>query len=450
MKRRFLIVIILLLLITIPTTSYAKQKVDLDKDQHVIMAKEFLKDILDGKYKDAEKMFDANVASQINGEKLGEIWESLNSQVGPFVRAGKIAKEKQFPYYVVRIRMIFKIAILDLKVVFDRENKIAAFFFQPGRAMEDYKTPSYVKPDTYREKEIEFGFDEWKLPGTLTVPKGEGPFPCVVLVHGSGPNDRDEAVGECKPFKDLALGLASRGIAVLRYEKRTKQHGRKMFQLMDKLTVKEESIDDAAEAVKWLETQKEIDPKRIYVLGHSLGGMIFPRIGMLAPQTRGFIALAGATRPLDEIIVEQITYIYNLDGKFSKKEKENLEALKGQIKKLKTAKPGDNIPRQELPMGMSVTYWYSLKEINPVKEAAQMKQPLLIMQGGEDYQVTEKDFKNWKKGLKAKKNATLKYYPKLNHLFVESNGKSNPQEYFIPGHVDKQVVEDIAKWIKEN
>lgn len=449
MKKRLIFLLTLFVLLSIPFISFAADTKDIGKDEDVILSRKFVTAITSDKFDEAISFFDKNVAAQLDAKKLEGIWKMLQEQVGLFKQLGAARKEKQFPYQVVYIRMIFELGYLDAKVVLDREGKVASFYFAPAGAMLEYSPPDYTDPEKFTSKDISFGIEDWELPGTLLIPKGEGPFPAVVLVHGSGPNDRNESVGECKPFEDLALGLASRGIAVLRYEKRTKHHAYKMVKDIETLTINEETIDDAVEAVKWLENQENIDPKRIFVLGHSLGGMVFPRIGKDTPDVKGFIAMAGGARPLDDIIMEQVTYLYNLDGKLTDREKSNMEKLKKQIERLKSAKPEEKIPPQELPMGLSVVYWQSLNEINPVKEAAELKQPLLMMQGGEDYQVTKKDFDIWEKGLSGKKNAEFKFYPKLNHLFVESKGKSSPLEYFIPGHVSKQVVEDIADWIKK-
>src|SRR5262249_57372826 len=121
---------------------------------------------------------------------------------------------------------------------------------------------------------------------------GAGPFPGVGLAHGSGPNDRDETIAQNKPFKDLALGLASRGIAVLRYDKRTKVYPAKMAGLAG-LTVKDEVVDDAIAAASMLRSQPRIDPARVFVLGHSLGGMLVPRIAAADAKLAGVIVMAG-------------------------------------------------------------------------------------------------------------------------------------------------------------
>jgi pimeloyl-ACP methyl ester carboxylesterase len=133
----------------------------------------------------------------------------------------------------------------------------------------------------------------------LSLPSGAGPLPAIVLVHGSGQHDRDETIGPNKPFRDLAWGLASRGIAVLRYEKRTRQHQQRVAQLENGFTVKEEAIDDAGAAVALLRNRTGIRANRIYVLGHSLGAMLAPRIAAADPAVAGLVLMAGPVRSLE-------------------------------------------------------------------------------------------------------------------------------------------------------
>ena len=98
-------------------------------------------------------------------------------------------------------------------------------------------------------------------------------------------------------------------------------------------------------------------------------------------------------------------------------------------------------------LGAPAGYWLDLREVHPVAEAKLLKLPMLILQGGRDYQVTQADFDTWNSGLHNSPNASFKLYPKLNHLFVAGEGKSSPQDYELPGHVAEQVVNDIAEWV---
>src|SRR3569832_1172794 len=292
-KSRSVIVLILILVFTglLRTTSSQAQ------DDFTTDARAYIELLVSKKFATAVVLFDATMKTALPEAKLSETWNAVLGQTGPFKQAGSAKVEKRGDFTVVVVTCDFQYAAIDVSVVFDQQKRVAGLFFAPAIKGE-YAPPAYAKADSFREKEITVGTGEWALPGTLTIPVGAGPFPAVVLVHGSGPHDRDETVGPNKPFKDLAWGLASRGVAVLRYEKRTKQYGAKLVSV-PYLTVKEEVVDDALAAVALLRKTEGIDAKRIFVLGHSLGGMLLPRIGLLDQNIGGLIALAGATRALE-------------------------------------------------------------------------------------------------------------------------------------------------------
>jgi len=388
--------------------------------------------------------FDDTMKAAMPETKLQETWNTVLAQVGAFKQATKTRTEKRGAYTIIIVTSDFQLTRLDIKVVFDQSKRIAGLFFAPATNAE-YAPPTYAKSDSFREKEVTIGTNEWALPGTLTTPVGNGPFAAVVLVHGSGPNDRDETIGSNKPFKDLASGLASKGVAVLRYEKRTKQYPSKLASI-PKFTVKDEVLDDVLAAVELLRKTEGIDAKRVFVLGHSLGGMLIPRIGRLDPNIAGLIALAGATRPLEDVIPEQLAYIFSVDGSISPEEQKQLDQAKEQAAKVKALKPED----ATIFFGAPVSYWLDLRGYNPPESAKEFKQPLLILQGERDYQVTMEDFKRWNAALATKSNVTFKSYPSLNHLFIAGTGRSTPSEYDQAGHVDERVIEDIAAWIKNH
>jgi len=287
--------------------------------------------------------------------------------------------------------------------------------------------------------------DEAFLPATLTVPVGAGPFPGVVLVHGSGPNDRDETVGANKPFKDLAAGLASRGIAVLRYDKRTKVYGARGVTTGD-YTVKQEVVDDALEAVRLLRGQPRIDPARVFVLGHSLGAMMAPRIAAADPKIAGLIAMAGAARPLEDAMLAQIRHLAMADGTISPEEQTAIDDMTKLVESIKALKPADAASGRMIA-GAPASYWIDLEAYDPPSAAKAVKSPMLILQGERDYQVTMEDFSKWKAALGSRADVTFHSYKPLNHLFIPGTGPSLPAEYQVPGHVDETVIKDIVAWI---
>jgi dienelactone hydrolase len=288
---------------------------------------------------------------------------------------------------------------------------------------------------------VKVGDAPWVLPGTLSLPAGKGPFPGVVLVHGSGPQDRDETVGGTKVFRDLAWGLASQGIAVLRYEKRAKVHGDKVGSAP--VTVKDEIVDDAVAAVKVLRLQKGVDPRRIVVLGHSQGGGMVPRIAAADGKLAGVISLAGSTRPTQDLIDDQLDYLV-ANGASTEAD---VAALRAEAQKIRALDPAKTPPAERI-MGAPPAYWLDLRAYDPGATAARNAIPILVLQGGRDYQVTGKDLDGWKKGLEGASFARFHTFPKANHLFVFGEGKSLPAEYQKAGNVAGEVVELIAKWVK--
>ncbi|HKE60194.1 MAG TPA: alpha/beta fold hydrolase [Pyrinomonadaceae bacterium] len=413
----------------------------------VATAHEFVALLAKKDYAGAVSHFDDTMKTAMPQPKLEETWNALLTQAGPFKQQVKSTTEKRGNYTVVHVLSEFRDASVDIRVVLDLQKRVAGLFFAPGESLAEYTPPAYVKTASFSEKEVSVGSGEWALPGTLTMPVGAGPFPAVVLVHGSGPNDRDESIGPNKPFRDLAGGLASQGIAVLRYEKRSRQYGPKLAAMVN-ATVKEEVTDDALAAVSLLRKTTGIDPKQIYVLGHSLGGMLVPRIGQLDPNISGLISLAGATGNFADVIPEQMNYLASLDGTISSEEQARIDDAKAQANKIKSLKPSD-LGSKTLYFGAPAAYWLDLLDYDPPASAKTIKQRLLILQGERDYQVTMTAFQRWKAALATKPNVVFKTYPQLNHLFIAGTGKSTPAEYEQPGHVDERVIQDLAEWIKK-
>ena len=349
----------------------------------------------------------------------------------------------------VREPFLFYNAAQQLKVVRAHYEGLAETVLADAPKPAAYQPPAYVAPSMFREQEVTVGAGtEWTLPATLTLPTGTGPFPAVVLIHGSGPNDRDETIGPNKPFQDLAQGLASQGIAVLRYDKRTRVHPGKVTALQN-FTVKEETTDDALAAVALLRKTQEIDQKRIFVLGHSLGGMLIPRIGVADQGIAGLIVFAGATRPLEDEWVRQYEYIYGLRGPLTANQKAEIESYKQQAARIKQLAPAD-ANRKELLLRAPPSYWLDLRGYFPPAVALKLKQPILILQGERDYNVTMDAFHDWERSLGQRPSVTYKSYPKLDHLFLEGTGPASDADYARPRNIPKYVIDDIVTWIKKN
>ena len=384
-----------------------------------------------GDFTAATKDFDAAMNAAMSAEKLGQTWSQLTAQTGAFKSRTGSREAQEAGYQTIYVTCQFEKTVMDIKVVFNKDGKIGGLWFAPHVSAASYSIPAYAKKDRFVEREVTVGTGEWQLPGTLTVPKGDGPFPAVVLVHGSGPNDRDETILANKPFKDIAWGLASKGVAVLRYDKRSKVYT-DPAKWNKNFTVKEEVIDDALAAVEALRQSPNVDQKKIFVLGHSLGGVLIPRIGKADPKIAGLIMMAGCgTEPLEDVLLRQLTYIASLNGPITNDTRKEIDKQRQSF--LKSAP----------------VYLKDLRDYIPVaaEMAKSLKQPMLIIHGARDYQATTTDFNIWKKVLSSRTNVTFKLYPDMNHLFMIGVGKATPAEYEKHGTVAQSVVSDIGDWL---
>lgn len=414
-------------------------------------AREMVNSLAQEHYQQASQYFDSQMLSALPLEKFKETWSAINTQMGAYETIQEITQNQQGEYQVVYVTTQFEKGLVDIKIVFNSTGQVSGLFFVPAgtgkNVSQDYTSPAYVDFESFREKEVVVTNGDWALPGTLSMPKGTGLFPALILVHGSGPNDRDETLGPNKPFRDLAQGLASQGIAVLRYDKRTQAYPLEMADLVEQITVQEEVIDDALAAIDLLRHTEQVDPGQIYLLGHSLGGMLAPQIASQAPDLAGVIILAGPTRPLEDIVVDQITYLANLDGTLSSEEQAQIDTLTQQAAQMKNLDLTNTDSSLEL-LGAPASYWLSLRESDPVQTARELDMPLFIAQGERDYQVTAADFNGWQSALGDQPDVYLKQYPHLNHLFMQGRGTPSPQEYQQAGNVSEILINDIGDFIK--
>lgn len=301
------------------------------------------------------------------------------------------------------------------------------------------------------EEKIKVIADEnFSLEGILTLPKGSELYPAVVLVHGSGPNNRDEAIGKTALFKDLAEKLAAKGIASIRYDKRTLIYGKEI--VADKtFTVAKETVDDAIAAGKLLSADARIDANKIYLIGHSMGAMLAPRIVCESDIFAGLILMAGSPRRLEAISLSQNEEaLAQMDEATRAQVLPQIESLKALYASIDTMT--DEVA-QETPLMPGLMAYY-LKEwgAKPADSyLSSLMQPILVMQGDKDFQVSiDKDFDEYKRILDGHKNARFKLYSNLNHLFMPWQGKTIKDglaEYQAENHLSDEVAENVIAFI---
>ena len=306
-----------------------------------------------------------------------------------------------------------------------------------------------------KEKIIIGEYTNYPLNGLLTLPAHiTNPVPAVVFVHGSGSSNMDEKVGKLTPFKDLAEGLAKHGIASIRYDKRSFAHGFKMLKDKSKvITVKEETIEDAILATEMLRKDSRIDSEKIFIIGHSMGAMLAPRIDAEGGNYKGLILMAGTPRKLEEVLVEQmeeaLTMLKGLTRKIAGKQIQKMVHLFDGLYDLSD----EEAKRKKVGNGTTLYYFKEMGEHAVSDYLAFLEKPILIMQGEKDFQVKiDKDFAAYQNLLKDKSNVTFKLYENLNHAFVPSIYGSitmAKKEYNIEQHIGEKVIADIANWMLE-
>ena len=266
----------------------------------------------------------------------------------------------------------------------------------------------------------------------------------MVLISGSGPNDMDETIGPNKPFRDIAWGLAAQGVATLRFDKRT--HAAPQSLDMTSLTVKEEYVDDSVAAIELLRQTEGVDPTQVFILGHSEGGYVLPRIAQADPNIAGLIYMSAPALPLQDEAMRQLRYIASLTPSDATEEPA-IAQMEAEVEKINSVTADS--PPDQLVFNAPPSYWLDLQGYDPVALAASLPQPILLLQGGRDYQVTvADDLPLWQKGLADHPDTTFKVYPDLNHIYATGTGMATPAEYAQPGNVAPEVIDDIAAWVK--
>lgn len=439
-------VLIFLLLISLSITSLPAQGRSAAQDTPETPQEIVFSLLKDGNGKMLYFMCDSQVQQAVDIGSLNSLWKSLEAQAGRYVSHGQW---KDFPGLegAVYSNISFENEKMALLITFNAGGMVSGLRIMPpfddndedeaerntdtDAARDDATADRNVTECTVQTK-------DWTLPALLTEPDRERErTPIVILVHGSGPNDKDGSIGPNKVFKELAEELAAHGIASLRYDKRTLIYGQGAFSNPEKVTLEEETIDDAVSAAA---LAGSMGFRHIFILGHSLGAACAPLIALQC-STSGIIMMAAPARPMKEMLEEQTKVISPYNSQ------ETMEQLR---------KATETIPADYLK---EVDY----DRIQTAQKIVGKDIPTLILQGERDYQVTMEDFGIWKEAFSTAcvtdgsdvtgkecvidSDIIMKSYPGLNHIFHKGEGAPSPAEYMQKGRIPEQVIIDIAGFI---
>jgi hypothetical protein len=406
------------------------------------LARELVGLLAAGRYEQARAAFDDKIAATLSASRLEGGFTDSRGDSGRFVAVSELHETSTGRRSIVWATAEFEKGSIVVTVGFDDAARVSSLWFGP--LTPTWRAPAYCDLSAIEERDLEVGVRP-KLAATLTRPKAGARFPVAILVHGSGPNDRDESNKGTKLFKDLACGLASRGVAVLRYEKRSHELPKTVPKAV---TYDTETVLDARAAVVDAKALPDVDGAKVFVVGHSLGAALAPKIAKGAEGLAGIALLAGPTRRIDKLLADQTAYLMRLHHA-------NQHAIE-----LAIAAERDAFDAAERPgppdetfvlMGAKRPRSYIVDQLayDPRPIALELTTPIFVLQGDRDYQVTAADdFVGWQRALAGRPNVTMRLYKGLNHHFVFGTAPSVPDEYDAPAHADVKVIEDLAAWIR--
>lgn len=426
-------------------------------------AKAIVSDLAARNFDKIEAQFDSTMSSVLPADKLTASWDQLISQVGKFKEITATRQQEVQGYHVVFVTCEFEKHPLDVKLAMNAQGQVAGLFFVPARIALPHRPQNPVKPYPYREEDVSYDNKSTgnRLAATLTLPSGKGPFPAVLLLTGSGPQDRDETVFGHKPFLVLSDYLTRKGIAVLRADDRGV--GKSTGNFAAATTA--DFATDAEAGVAYLKTRSEINSRMIGLIGHSEGGDIAPMVAARNPDVAFIVMLAGSGVRGDEIIVEQVRKLSELSGASSseveKRVAQQRELLtlveKGTddpaVAKELREKLLEVVPEAQVGTAMqqinSPWYRYFLA-YDPATALRKVSCPVLALNGSKDIQVApEQNLPGIRKALEAagNKHFEVEELPGLNHLFQTAKTGSLEEYAQIEETMSPVVLERVASWI---
>ncbi len=421
------------------------------KEKLTLLSRDIAGWLVQEDYENITDLYEPSFTANNNEESLRQTVNNYKQRLGNLLQAGEPVLEFSSTNVIVHTPLLFEKGKLSLILNFSIQHRINGLFITQSTGI--YEMPEYVAPLSFHEEEITFGKDGWLLQGVLSYPNDGKQHPVVIIVHDSGPVDKDGAKGATRIYKDLAWGLASKGICVFRYDKRSFTHGARLY--MENYqgisyTSKDETVDDAIAAFNLMKQSSKADSTAIFLLGHGQGGMLLPMVASSTKGLKGFVLLGANARSIQDVLISQMDYLYP-DGspmtqnQYNEKKQIQAQARYAKRKKLPLSTPPDN-----LPFGVRADYWNFLNAYQPLVVFKKQQTPALVLHGQRDFQSTGADYQLWQQAAaKRKAITTFKNYPALNHLFISGTGPSKPAEYQLPGHIDESVILDLQNWIQK-
>ncbi len=398
----------------------------------------------------ATRLLGPGLAEKLNAEQLAAVWEGLQLSHGTFVKSGadSLFTHLNRPYYYRQ--WVFEKNTLQLEFSFGPDQRIASLQVLADGAAASYLPPAYDIPAQYREFSLPIRHDTIVLPATLTLPANCQRCPLVVLLPDLGPQDKDHSIGPTKMFRDLAVGLAARGIASYRFDKRTYRYGPELMADLRLLTLETEMLEDVQAALRQLKQVAEIDTNQLHLLGLGLGGLASGRVARFSDlPVRSFTLVGSSPRPLPDQLFDQMLPI--LAEKAGEADwQPAAKVFAAQVALAKSSKLSHYTPADSLPLQLPGPYWKYLQQNDLVNDFWYSNAALWVVRGERDYQSQAADNAAWEGRLAGRGNLRTEMLPGLNHLLMPvAEGTPLLAHYQQAVHVDVAFIERLAKFIRE-
>lgn len=394
------------------------------------------------RYEEVYGSFSTDLRRKISADEINMMWSGFIESHDSLVGINEITRSTKDTLILTETQVDFVQKSYILQLSINKAGAICGIFFRNMNI--PHTPPDYVNTLAFYELKIPVPVQGISSEGVFSVPKKEGKHPLVIIAGGSGPTDKDATSGPNKMYKDLAWALAAEGIAVYRFDKRTKNPANIDVKKVDQFTMHDEYVDDLVHIIETFSKNEHIDAKRIFIMGHSQGGFMLPYFAKTCKGIAGYIGLAANYHSLLELMPYQFEYLSDSTTR------ETYEALAEKCRYMSRHLKDESYDKDSCMPGLSMTYIKHMEANKPEVLIGKLKnKPVLLIQGERDYQVPPAELELWKAQLKNNRKFEWKVYPKLNHHLMEGEGKPSPAEYSKPANVPEYVPDAIATWIRK-
>jgi uncharacterized protein len=341
-------------------------------------------------------------------------------------------------------------------------------FERSDRVLDLRRPQNPTKPYPYREEEVSITAEDGKatLAGTLTVPAGGGPFPAAVLIGGSGPNDRDEAIAGHRPFWVLADFLTRKGMMVLRYDKRGCGRSAGVYEQ----AALRDFVQDAQAALSYLKSRKEVDPQRLGLIGHSEGGMLGAQLAVRSTDVKWLVLLAAPATTGERTLLRQSELVARTGGLAEEQIARSQEFDRlayAAVREVKESAPletrlqalveksglGASMPPQalEAQLRLMTSPWFrEFLDYDPEPVLERVVCPVLALNGDRDLQVdADENVPLFRRAYEKSGNRdfTVMEIEGVNHLFQKAQSGSPALYGAIEETIAPQVLKAVESWL---